>query len=106
MTMTFRTSDRPLEHIPPGEKPRGNLTYLTNAPLPQYPPEVRRQRWAGSGIFVVRFAEDGHATKAVVLRTTGHTVTDDECLRAFSKWRCRPGVYSTILVPTSFNFSS
>ncbi|MBA3542958.1 MAG: energy transducer TonB [Chthoniobacterales bacterium] len=85
---------------------RADTWLTTNAPLPSYPLEARRKRWAGAGFFVLRFAADGRAVKAVVLRSTGHAVIDDECLRQLSKWRCRPGVYSTIKVPANFDFSS
>ncbi len=82
-----------------GAKKRGNLTA---AARPRYPYEARRQGEGGFGVFVIRFTDDGTASKVVVLKSTGSLLLDNETILTLRKWRCRPGVYTTIMVPITY----
>ncbi|MEO6971656.1 MAG: energy transducer TonB [Chthoniobacterales bacterium] len=99
MMMSF-TSGTGLVKVTPGSQPaRANLVSATR---PQYPEEARRQRWSGSGVFVIRFGLAGNATDVVLLKSTGHARLDSEAITTFRTWRCRPGVYKMVIVPIAF----
>jgi TonB family protein len=105
MTMSF-TTGRGLVEVQPEDEPEakkhGNLT---QASRPLYPYEARRQQWGGHGVFVIRFERDGSASKVVTLKSTGHIILDSECKNTLLHWRCRPGVYDTVLVPINFTLA-
>ena len=71
-------------------------------PYPDYPYGARALPWTGAGVYVVRFARDGHATKAVTLKSTGRANLDDACLSAFRRWQCQPGLFDTVKIPVTF----
>lgn len=75
---------------------------MTRAPRPQYPYVARLERWSGFGVYVIRFAPDGTATKVVVLKSTGRAALDNACLGTLRMWRCQPGVYTTVVIPITF----
>ncbi len=99
MTMSFSTRDHLITLDPASAEVVKNFPVH---PLPTYPLEARRRRWAGTALFVMRFREDGSVEKVVALRSTGHEVLDDEGIRTLLRWRCLPGVYTTAYIPVTF----
>ncbi len=104
ITMTFRTnkSEKVVALKSESEAKQRNLVY---APRVFYPYEARRQRVAGSGIFMLHFRPDGTVDKVVPVRSTGSPLLDGECLSTFSRWRCHPGVYTVVQVPIAFTLA-
>lgn len=104
MAMTFTSGRGPITVSPPDEetvaKKKSNLS---SAPRPTYPYEARRLGEGGYGVFVIRFEGDGTASRVVTLHSTGSPRIDSQCLKDLLRWRCRPGVYTTILVPINFS---
>ena len=99
MTMSFSIHRSPVTLNPLGEEVMKNFPVH---PLPTYPLEARRRRWFGTGLFVMRFRQDGSVEKAVALQSTGHAVLDEEAIRTLQRWRCLPGVYVTAYIPVTF----
>src|SRR4029453_252724 len=61
------------------------------APLPKYP-KVRFRRITGSGVCVVSVdPRSGNVTEASMAQSTGNKTLDNETVRAFRKWRFKPG---------------
>lgn len=73
------------------------------ASAPEYPMEARRSRLTGRGVF--EFIVDkasGQVTDVVVVQTTGHGVLDNSVIRAFRKWRFKPGTVTRVRTPITF----
>ena len=102
MTMSFSVNHNPVTLNPLSKQV---LTSVPVHPLPTYPLEARRQWWTGRGLFVMRFRPDGRVEKVVAMKSTGHTVLDEECVKTLQRWRCRPGVYTTAYIPVTFTMS-
>jgi TonB family protein len=99
LTMRFSTHHRPVTIQP------GSVEAISNFPVhptPRYPAEAQRHGWQGTGLFVLRFREDGSMEKVVTLRSTGHPALDDEGVRTLLRWHCRPGLYMTAYIPITF----
>ena len=99
MMMSF-TSGTGLLRISPED--RAAVENAITANLPHYPSEAVRQRWEGSGDFVIRFSPSGNATDVVLLKSTGHALLDNEAITTLRTWRCRDGVCGMIIVPITF----
>jgi TonB family protein len=65
--------------------------YALYYPRPEYPSNLRRQGFAGAGVFLLRIRSDGTVQSAERLKSTGHVELDDVAKGAFLKWRFRPG---------------
>ena len=91
-------------------KPKSDVTLtiqghiLVDQPLlPRYPREALKQRWAGSGVILLRVRSDGSVSKTEVLKSTGHSILDAEAMRSFATWRFRPERTGfTVNVPCDF----
>jgi TonB family protein len=99
LTISFSTHHRPVTLDPQGKEVKKNMTAH---PMPTYPLEARRMGWGGTALLVMRFRADGSVEKVVALRSSGHPVLDDECVRTLQRWHCRPGVYATAYIPVTF----
>lgn len=99
LTVSFLIHHNPVTLDPLGKEVLANVPVH---PSPTYPLEARRKGWNGTGLFVMRFRSDGSVEKAVALRSTGHTVLDEECVRTLQRWRSRPDAYRTAYIPVTF----
>jgi TonB family protein len=79
--------------------------YMLSMPRPTYPVEARQRHITGGGICDIVFRpETGTVTHVTVLQTTGSKLLDDAAVKAFSRWRARPGKISHARVPFTFTF--
>jgi TonB family protein len=77
--------------------------YMLSMPRPTYPIEVRQRHITGRGICDIVFRpETGTVTHVTVLQSTGSKLLDDAAVKAFSRWRARPGKISHARVPFTF----
>ncbi len=79
---------------PPGDgdvtMPISNAAYLNN-PHPPYPRVSRRLREEGRVLLAVEIDVDGHASQAVIKRSSGFERLDQAALQTVLKWRFVPG---------------
>ena len=76
---------------------------MLSMPKPQYPVEARLRRHMGRGMFDIIFqVKSGAVTQVKILQSTGSKLLDDAAVKAFSRWRARPGMISHIKVPVTF----
>lgn len=91
--------------------PKGPVSYSSakanfiSAPRPQYPYEARRSHATGSGKFLLHFDSGGSVTDVDVTQSTGSAILDQTSVSAFRRWRCKPGVYTQVYVPITYNLS-
>ena len=71
-------------------------------PSPDYPYEARRQRVTGSGLFRMYVNELGKVAALKVLKSTGNGELDAEGLKAFIRWRAKPGPRREVDMPLTF----
>jgi TonB family protein len=71
-------------------------------PKPDYPYELRSRRLTGSGIFRLFVDEQGRVTNVSALQSTGHRELDAEALKAFMRWRAKPGSKREVDMPVTF----
>jgi TonB family protein len=84
--------------------PRGRRSALY-APRPDYPYEARRQNATGSGIASLTIDQSGLVTGVRMQRSTGKPILDASAMRAFSRWRFRPGTNGVMFVPIVFTLT-
>jgi TonB family protein len=75
------------------------------APPPGYPYECRRAHITGSGVALMTIAADGGVTDAQMTQSTGNAALDQATLSALRGWRFKPGLYSAVRAPITFNLS-
>jgi TonB family protein len=79
--------------------------YMLSMPRPRYPIEARQRHITGKGVCDIVFRPGtGTVTHVKVLQSTGSKLLDDAAVRAFSRWRARPGKISHARVPFTFSF--
>src|SRR5437899_2449164 len=78
----------------------------TFAPLPKYPLRVRSDGVTGSGVCVVSVDQaSGRVTGASMEQSTGDLTLDKSAVRAFRKWRFKPGTVSKVRIPIEFTMT-
>jgi len=78
----------------------------TFAPLPKYPLKVRSDGVTGSGVCVVSVDQaSGRVTGASMEQSTGDSTLDKSAVRAFRKWRFKPGTVSKVRIPIEFTMT-
>jgi len=78
----------------------------TFAPLPKYPLKVRSDGVTGSGVCVVSVDQaSGRVTGASMEQSTGDSTLDKSAVRAFRKWRFKPGSVSKVRIPIEFTMT-
>ena len=78
----------------------------TFAPLPKYPLRVRSDGVTGSGVCVVSVDQvSGRVTGASMEQSTGDSTLDKSAVRAFRKWRFKPGTVSKVRIPIEFSMT-
>jgi TonB family protein len=87
----------------PMTKPK---TPVINMPRPEYPYEARSQHWGGAGVVVVKVDQrTGLVTDAWMEKSIGHKILDDAALKAFRRWRFKPGTPSKVRIPIRYTMS-
>jgi TonB family protein len=75
------------------------------ATRPDYPYEARRQNAVGSGLASLTIDPGiGVVLSARMERSTGNSILDASALKAFRRWRFRPGL-SDIVIPIRFTLT-
>jgi TonB family protein len=70
---------------------------LQYSPKPDYPLAARARHITGAGIFVIRVhVKTGRVAEVRVGQSTGYTILDQAAVRAFSRWRFKPGALKPI----------
>ena len=78
----------------------------TFAPLPKYPLRVRSDGVTGSGVCVMSVDQaSGRVTGASMEQSTGDSTLDKSAVRAFRKWRFKPGTVSKVRIPIEFTMT-
>jgi TonB family protein len=78
----------------------------TFAPLPKYPLKVRSDGVTGNGVCVVSVDQaSGRVTGASMEQSTGDSTLDKSAVRAFRKWRFKPGTVSKVRIPIEFTMT-
>ena len=85
--------------------PKEALKEMLVHPHPTYPIEARRFGYTGTGLFVMRFREDGSVEQVVALQSVGKPVLDQECVRTLLRWRSVPGFCRTAYIPITFSLT-
>ena len=76
------------------------------APFPDYPSAARSRRITGSGVCVVSVDQvSGRVTGASMEQSTGDSTLDKSAVRAFRKWRFKPGTVSKVRIPIEFTMT-
>ncbi len=76
----------------PGELSHSEVRALAiYAPQPEYPAEARRQHITGSGVCLLTIDPNGIVTDATMAESIGNPILDNAAIKAFKRWRFRPG---------------
>lgn len=129
-TDQLRAKDAPPigSHIPPGERPAfieqaiwvslfagttpagKRLSSADLVPLVLYspwpPPMATYIDWhLEIGVFLLSVRPDGTVSNVEKLHTTGQSFLDRDVMKAFARWRFRPGSVKEVRVPAHFRVS-
>ena len=84
----------------PAENPVPQVTYSRQ---PIYRPEWVKQSLSGSGIVLITIdPKTGIVTAARMHQSTGSELLDRAALKAYSKWRFKPGSVPQVKMPIEF----
>jgi len=73
------------------------------APKPEYPLEARRRHLTGSGILILHIdAKTGNVTSIDIEKSIGYKILDDAAIRAFHRWRFKPGTGPKVRLPIRY----
>jgi TonB family protein len=75
------------------------------APRPDYPYEARRQNATGSGLAILTIDQFGLVSGVRMEQSTGKSILDASALRAFARWRFKPGIPQVVRIPIVFNLT-
>jgi len=77
--------------LPDAQASFSELARGLNLPAPGYPELARRWGYEGVTLVEITIGADGRVRSVAVLRSSGHGVLDDACVRVIrSRWRFRP----------------
>ena len=76
---------------------------FVSMPKPDYPVELRRLHLTGSGIFRMYIDARGRVEAIKICKSTGHRELDAEVVKAFSRWRAKPGPHRELDFPVTFS---
>ncbi len=91
-------------------EPRGFAGYLNNPP-PAYPEQAQDRGWEGQVLLKVHVLSSGRADSAVVARTSGHKILDDDAIKTVMRWsfdpakRGRTPIDGWVNVPINYKLS-
>jgi TonB family protein len=78
----------------------------TFTPLPKYPSRVRSAGAMGIGVCILSVdPASGRVTEASMEQSTGDPTLDKSAVKAFQKWRFKPGTVSKVKIPIEFTMS-
>ena len=81
-----------------------DLALLIADARPEYPYEARHRRMSGSGVALLDINKaTGRVTSVRMDPSTGHKLLDDAAMKAFRKWRFKPGTVSRVQAPVTFH---
>jgi TonB family protein len=73
------------------------LSWQIAKPYPEYPASARARQATGSGVFKLHFkTKTGTVRSVEIVQSTGDKALDASCVKAFSRWRFKPGVLPSI----------
>jgi TonB family protein len=71
---------------------------------PEYPRAAAIRGIGGRGIFRLTInPKTGEVDEVIVLKSTGVTLLNESCAKAFLSWRFQPGSVSQVVVPFEFS---
>ena len=74
-----------------------------SVPMPPYPYQARAANTQGSGTVKVTFDETGKVVSAVMTKSTGSSILDDNSINyALRNWHCTGGEKRTVVVPVAY----
>ncbi len=86
---------------------RGAKAIPSYAPPPDYPVAARQRRLTGKGLFKLSIdRKTGAVLSVATFKSTGHAVLDAAAIKAFRRWRFRPGTSPTVTMPISFSIQA
>jgi TonB family protein len=78
--------------------------FATFTPFPKYPAKERSGSVTGIGVCIVSVDPvSGRVTAASMEQSTGDSTLDKSAVKAFQKWRFKPGTVSNVRIPIEFN---
>src|SRR5262249_31872220 len=86
----------PIPQSPPGTTP-------LYAPAPTYPLEARKHHWEGVGLVELRLGPDRTVRSVKILRSTGHSLLDDDATQALRLWKFTRDSADHIRVPITYS---
>lgn len=72
------------------------------APAAGFPEEARKAKLTGSGIYELQVDKNGSVSRVAVIKSSGSALLDGAARDAFRKWRFKPGVFTKVQVPVSW----
>jgi TonB family protein len=73
------------------------MSWIIAKPYPEYPAEAQARHATGSGVFKLHFiTKTGTVRYVQVVQSAGDKALDAACIRAYSRWRFKPGVLPSI----------
>jgi TonB family protein len=89
-----------------GSSQPGGSNLALYAPRPAYPYEARRQNAIGTGLASLTIdPATGTVTDARMQQSTGKAILDASALKAFARWRFRPGTAHVMVIPITFTLT-
>jgi TonB family protein len=77
--------------------------FATFTPFPQYPSKPRSAGVTGNGVCILSVdPASGLVTEASMEQSTGDSTLDKSAVKAFQKWRFKPGTVSKVRIPIEF----
>jgi TonB family protein len=74
------------------------------APPPKYPVDAQGRHPEGRGVVIMDIdLQTGFVTSVHMEKSTGNKLLDAAAIEAFSRWRFKPGHFSHVRSPISFN---
>lgn len=73
---------------------------------PEYPYEARLHHITGRGVVLIRIDRaTGKVASCEMARSTGSPILDEAALRAFQRWRFKPGTVDGVRIPITFTMA-
>jgi TonB family protein len=73
------------------------------APGPKYPLAARERHWEGVGLLEVHLMPNRSVRSVKILRSTGHSILDDDAAQVLRGWQFTPDSADTVRVPVTYS---
>ena len=73
-----------------------------NSPAPRYPAEALQKHWEGAGLLELVLRPDGTVAHIKILKSTGHSLLDQECISKVRRWHFAHGWADHVRLPFMF----